>query len=171
MVVLNDFEAVKDGLSNDSLLGRPHSGIIKMFTKAPSMTDDSGQEWQDHRRLITQFLKDHTHVKGGLEERVIDETVFFIQKLDKRVGKETSMHKLLISSTTNIISYLVFGHRFELDDPALKSTLGEYFENAGKSISQTSLLVNMPFWLVKLIVTIGITFNKKAYQETMGVHE
>ena len=67
VVILNSFEAVKDGLSKDTVSGRPEFGITKIFFKSSSIVDDSGQEWREQRRLLTQFLRGHTIGNGDLE--------------------------------------------------------------------------------------------------------
>uniref|UniRef100_A0A8C9ZI82 Cytochrome P450 2J2-like n=1 Tax=Sander lucioperca TaxID=283035 RepID=A0A8C9ZI82_SANLU len=110
MVVLNGFEVLKEALVNqgDSLEDRPYIPLVE---------DVNGNTWKQQRRFAFSTLKYFGFGKKSLEPIILDEFAYLTSNfLFNCKGKPFNPHLIINNTVSNIICYLVFGHRFEYSD-------------------------------------------------------
>jgi cytochrome P450 family 2 subfamily U polypeptide 1 len=67
--------------------------------------------------------------KNGMEEKILEEIGHFVQELEHRQGAPYDVRDLLSASVSNVISCVVFGHRFRYDDKSFTDLLQRFDEN------------------------------------------
>ena len=169
-VILNDIEAMRDAFSKDTILDRPPHGVAEITFGTKSFGDDSGRVWQEHRRLSLHVLKDLGFGKTSMDDRVIEEFSYLIERIDKTEGKPLSIHRLLFLSVSNNVAQFIYGHRFELDDQKFIN-MSKCYENALGLMCQTSLLNNIPFWISRLIVKIVMIGYGRTLRKMLNIFE
>ncbi|XP_070801090.1 cytochrome P450 2J6-like [Pituophis catenifer annectens] len=141
IIILNGFEAVKEGLTAhpEDMSGRPTSPFFEKLGKRKGIIFASGNVWKQHRRIGAMGLKFLSQGKSGLEHQIQEETLHLIEVFDSSKGQpmEPSFH--IILAVSNVICALLFGYRFSKDDETfhqlIKST--EFILQIGGSIWQT----------------------------------
>ncbi|CAG2116308.1 unnamed protein product, partial [Medioppia subpectinata] len=117
IVILNDWEAVKDAFQKDAFLDRPKDSPFTIVDIDSSFGNDNGLLWKDHRRFALQTMRDLGFGKRSMEERIANEITHFTKLIDQTDGQGFNFHKLLTPSMSNNICHLVFGHRMDFNDP------------------------------------------------------
>ena len=105
-----------------------------------------------------------------MQERIKEELSYLIESIDKEGEKPVKIHAILGPSLMNVTSQLVFGHRYEVNDPKF-ILLDKFLDTATDNVPQTGLLVNSPFWLGSLLVKVGIAGNQKILNGTLSMLE
>ena len=170
VVILNDFEAVKNAFSQDQILGRP-SNSFGVALRATNLTDDNGPIWREHRLFAMQVLKNLGFGKESMEERIIEEIGYLVVSIDNKQGDPINIRTILAPCIFNIISQLMFGHRLETDDPKVVRFFNCLEVFISDIVSPISLLVNCPVWLITLIVRIGLGAKRKLIDQTFNIFE
>ncbi|CAG2112543.1 unnamed protein product, partial [Medioppia subpectinata] len=165
VVILNNWEAVKDAFQKDDFLGRPKDSPFTAADNAISIVDDSGQEWRDHRRFALQTLRDLGFGKGSMEDRIADEITHFTKLIDETDGQGFNFHKLLVPSMSNNISHLVFGHRMDFNDPK-RIVFDELLDSASTLFSMLGVLSLSPVWFSTMVLKLGAE-EINLHQKTM----
>ncbi|CAG2112194.1 unnamed protein product, partial [Medioppia subpectinata] len=122
IVILNDWEAVKDAFQKDAFLDRPKDSAfviadVDSIINCKGFGDDNGLLWREHRRFALQAMRDLGFGKGSMEDRIGDEITHFTKLIDETDGQGFNFHKILTPSMSNNICHLVFGHRMDFNDP------------------------------------------------------
>ncbi|KAG8136308.1 putative Cytochrome P450 2J2-like protein [Naja naja] len=122
IVILNGFEAVKEGLT-------AHPEDI-------SIIFSSGNVWKQHRRIGATCLKFLSQGKSGLERNIQEEVLHLIEVFDSTEGQPMEPSSHIILAVSNVICALLFGYQFSKDDETyhqlIKST--EFILQIGGSI-------------------------------------
>ncbi|XP_059161773.1 cytochrome P450 2C3-like [Physella acuta] len=82
-----------------------------------------GDLWKEQRAKTVQILKKLGMGKNVLAERIEEETEFFLKALSDLHGKPTDIRELTYACVSNVISFIVFGHRFEYNDQRFQNAL------------------------------------------------
>nr|XP_054922660.1 cytochrome P450 2J4-like [Dermacentor andersoni] len=135
VVFLCDFGSIKEAFWNDALLDRAHEFPLNVHEKSQSMILANGPRWKEQRRFTmrmfktltsttrflqsgaTQTLETHIHLHGRDHYRMQDELSHLVRELASRKGEPVAISSLLVSSTSNVITALVYGRRFEYGSP------------------------------------------------------
>lgn len=131
------------------------------------MNDD---EWKDQRRFALQALRDLGYGKASMEDRIIEEIGHLLRAIDSRDGQTIDVHDILTPSMSNNICQLVFGHRYETDDPR-RSALDKILDENSPLLSQTGLLATAPVWFIKMFFKFGLPDNKKLLDHVFSIFE
>lgn len=76
-----------------------------------------------HRRFALQTLRDFGFGRTSLEPRIKDEAVYLVDAVGKTNGRAFDPGLSLASASSNIISTLVFGRRFDYEDDDFSTLL------------------------------------------------
>ncbi|CAL1272926.1 unnamed protein product [Larinioides sclopetarius] len=148
IVVLHGAEAIKEALNKTEFLGKPPVGGLKIvFPLSPFFGPDF-RAWKEQRRFVVQTMKDLGLGKTKIEDDVMDEISHFIEVLKNYDGQPVDLKEPLSPSMSNNICALVFGKRYEYDDPD-RQFLDKNLEVANDSFSQTTADVLYP-WLQRI---------------------
>ncbi|XP_054464213.1 cytochrome P450 2K1-like [Anoplopoma fimbria] len=123
VVVLAGYKAVKEALvSNAEEFGdRDIAPIFYDLNEGHGILFANGESWKELRRFAITTLKDFGMGKRLSEEKVLEECHHLIQVIEKHEGKPFDTTRPLNHATSNIISAIVYGSRFEYNDPRFKN--------------------------------------------------
>ncbi|XP_044056042.1 uncharacterized protein LOC122877915 [Siniperca chuatsi] len=118
MVVLNGFQVLKEALVNqgDSLVDRPDLPLQQDITHGLGVIFSSGNTWKQQRHFALSTLRYFGFGKKSLEPLIFDEFSHCAKDVNSYKGKPFNPHLIVNKAVSNIISSLVFGHRFEYGD-------------------------------------------------------
>ncbi|KAM5191598.1 cytochrome P450 2J2-like [Mantella aurantiaca] len=118
LVVLNGCKMVKDGIVSHSeeLSGRPVAGFLGDLLGGKGIVTSNGYMWKQHRRFGLMTLRNLGLGKCLLETRIQEEAFCLMESFKAKNGEPFDPSMMVIYAVANVISAVVFGHRFSIDD-------------------------------------------------------
>ncbi|XP_025098460.1 cytochrome P450 2J2-like isoform X2 [Pomacea canaliculata] len=104
------------------LLGHLHllkSGVV----------DSSGPVWKAQRKTSLEILRELGMGKNILAEKIQEEVKEYIEAIAKKNGEPQDLTRITQVSVSNNICSIVFGKRFEYEDPVFKGYMQRIEEN------------------------------------------
>ena len=132
------------------------------------LADDNGRLWRDHRRFASQVLRDYA--KSGMEYRIQQEIRYLIARIDETSGRPLNAGKLLTPSMSNNICHLVFGHRYDYNDPK-RQAMDKMLDEACKVFSVIGVMAMAPAWFCKLVFRASDFGNKRQFDIAFDIFE
>ncbi|XP_029982357.1 cytochrome P450 2K1-like [Sphaeramia orbicularis] len=145
VVVLAGYKTVKEALVNyaEEFGVREISPIFYDINQGHGIVFANGESWKEMRRFAITTLKDFGMGKRVAEDKIIEECSYLIQMFEKHQGKPFETTCPLNYATSNIISSIVYGKRFEYDDPTFTNMVGRANESIRLAGSKSIQLYNM----------------------------
>ncbi|KAJ7319207.1 hypothetical protein OS493_036370 [Desmophyllum pertusum] len=106
---------------------------------------DYSPKWRLHRKIVVSALKMYSTGKLKQESIINDEFDLLLKRVASRNGQPHDITKEIRLAVTNVICTLVFGSRYELDDPEF-TKVTEITEGIVKMIASGSVVDALP-WL------------------------
>ncbi|KAG1951433.1 cytochrome P450 2M1-like [Pimephales promelas] len=140
VVIISGYEALKDTMIGlgEEFSGRDNYPLNMKATLGYGVLS-SGHRWKEMRRFSLMTLKNFGMGRRSIEERVMEEAEYLVERIKKFEGSAISPADMLSNAVTNVIWSIVFGHRFELDDPQfmfLLQTIDSYFSILSSPLGQ-----------------------------------
>uniref|UniRef100_A0A671NT83 Uncharacterized protein n=1 Tax=Sinocyclocheilus anshuiensis TaxID=1608454 RepID=A0A671NT83_9TELE len=114
VVIISGYQALKDTMIG---LGEEFSGRatypLLMITLGYGVLSTSGHRWKEMRRVTLMTLKNFGMGRRSIEERVREEAEKLVEMFKK-------CKDMLSNTVANVICSIVFGQRFEFEDPQFK---------------------------------------------------
>ncbi|CAG2166249.1 unnamed protein product, partial [Oppiella nova] len=174
VVILDDWEAVKEALHKDTFLGKPTSSPFTVVNTdndyAKSIVDDSGHSWSEDRKLATQVLRELGFGKTIMEVKITDEIHYLIKRIDETDGEPMNIHEVLVPSVSNIIMQLVFGHRYEYNEPT-RQNLDQTLDQMPHVFNRFGFLATAPVWLARIAFKMGLYGDHKKFDYSYQLFE
>ncbi|KAJ4932605.1 hypothetical protein JOQ06_011023 [Pogonophryne albipinna] len=122
VVVLAGYKSVKNALvSNAEEFGeREISPIFYDMNEGHGILFANGESWKELRRFALSTLRDFGMGKRIAEQKILEECHHLTQMFEDHKGKPFDTARPLNHATSNIISSIVYGSRFEYNDPRFK---------------------------------------------------
>ncbi|KAF8786756.1 Cytochrome P450 18a1 like protein [Argiope bruennichi] len=117
IVVLHGTEAIREAFNKTEFLGRPPSNSLERINPYSPFFGRDFHAWKEQRRFVVQSMKDLGLGKTKIEDEVMDEVNHFVKVLKSHSGQPIDVKKPLSPSMSNNISALVFGKRYDYDNP------------------------------------------------------
>ncbi|XP_040445876.1 cytochrome P450 2W1-like isoform X2 [Falco naumanni] len=138
VVVLTGYEAVKDALLNtaDVFADRPAIPIFHHIQHGNGVFFSSQELWKTTRRFTVATMRDLGMGKRLGEERMLEELRFLIELIKSFKGGPLPL-RFLNMAPTNITFAILFGRRFDYEDPTFLTLL--------KLIDEVMHLLGSPF--------------------------
>ncbi|XP_075686414.1 cytochrome P450 2K4-like [Rhinoderma darwinii] len=132
VVVLAGYKAVKEALVTraDDFGERASSPIFDIISNERGIIFTNGELWKSMRRFTLSTLRDFGMGKKSLEAKIQDELISLIESFKSHDGKPFNTHLLINSGVSNVICSIIFGKRFEYDDPTFEKLIRMLDENA-----------------------------------------
>uniref|UniRef100_H2ZEQ2 Uncharacterized protein n=1 Tax=Ciona savignyi TaxID=51511 RepID=H2ZEQ2_CIOSA len=131
VVMINSLQAIKETMIKQGHIfsGRQHTFITK-FTAGDAGLGflDYGSVWRSQRRFGIITLHEFGVGRKCLGPQILEEAELMCAEMAKHGGQPFDCMKHITPAVTNVIGVLVFGKRFEYDDPKLLATLRLLFE-------------------------------------------
>ncbi|CAL1296855.1 unnamed protein product [Larinioides sclopetarius] len=132
IVVLHGGDVIKEALNKPELLGRPPNSAMEKVSPSKQ------------RKFVVQSMKDLGLGKTKIEEDVMDEIKHFMNVLRSHKSQPMDVKEPLSPSISNNMSALVFGKRYEYDDPE-RQFLDKNVDDISEYLTQISLDVFFPW--------------------------
>ncbi|XP_013856633.1 cytochrome P450 2K1, partial [Austrofundulus limnaeus] len=125
IVVLAGYKMVKQALviQADAFKNIEITPIFYDYTQGHGIILSNGDSWKEMRRFAFTTLKDFGMGRKMSEEIITEECGYLIKEFEQFEGKTFNNSQLISYSTSNVISALMFGNRFEYSDPSFQMTL------------------------------------------------
>ncbi|XP_023265870.1 cytochrome P450 2K1-like [Seriola lalandi dorsalis] len=123
VVVLAGYKAVKEALVSyaEEFGDRNISPIFYETNQGHGILFANGESWKELRRFALTTLRDFGMGKRVAEEKILEECRYLIQMFEEHKGKPFDTTCPVNYATSNIISSIVYGSRFEYDDPRFQN--------------------------------------------------
>ncbi|XP_045889188.1 cytochrome P450 2K1-like [Micropterus dolomieu] len=145
VVVLAGYQTVKEALVNyaEEFGDRDIPPIFYELTHGHGILFANGETWKVMRRFALTTLRDFGMGKRVAEDKILEECDHLIKLFEEHEGKPFDTSCLLNYATSNIISSIVYGNRFEYNDPRFKNLVRRTNENIRITGSAPIQLYNM----------------------------
>uniref|UniRef100_A0A3Q3WXS3 Uncharacterized protein n=1 Tax=Mola mola TaxID=94237 RepID=A0A3Q3WXS3_MOLML len=125
VVVLAGCKMIKQALINRNAFSvKAKSAIIEDLKLNHGIAFANGESWKEMRSFAMSSLKG----KEKWEEKIIEESQYLIDVMQEKDGNQ-SLACWIFHAVCNVISSLVYGKRFEYDDPVYKSMVARTTRN------------------------------------------
>ena len=148
VVVVSGGNALKEVLVTKSaeFAGRPSFYTAHIFSKGRAIIfADYSSEWRLHRKIASSALKTYSDTKLKRGTVINDEFDLLLKRVHSRNGEPHDITKEIRLAVMNVICALVFGSRYELDDPEFMKFL-QITLNSASGVAAGSVLDVFP-WL------------------------
>ncbi|XP_060087006.1 cytochrome P450 2K6-like [Heteronotia binoei] len=145
IVVLAGYKTVKEALVNqaDAFADRPMIPMFEEFEHGHGIVLSNGENWKVMRRFAITTLRDYGMGKKTIEDRIVEECHFLIQKVESFEGKPFETTTIMNAAVANIIVTILLSKRYEYEDPMFMRLLNLLNENARLVGSPSVTLYNM----------------------------
>ncbi|XP_074775942.1 cytochrome P450 2K4-like [Athene noctua] len=143
-VVLAGYETIKDALLNhaEEFGERAEIPIFRKMTQGNGIAFSHGELWKTMRRFTLSTLRDFGMGRRTVEIRILEEVNSLIRYFESYHGKPFDTKMILNNAVSNVICSILFGERFEYDDPVFLTLLKLINENTKLLGSPMVLLYN-----------------------------
>ncbi|GFS19412.1 cytochrome P450 2J6 [Elysia marginata] len=122
LIYINDLKLLQEAFvkRGDVMSSRPRNFHIlsKIEEKAGvGVSLSNGLPWKELRRVSLTAMRDFGVGKKSLEEKVLEEVNAVLDIIGQQDGQPVVMKPWLMKATSNVISSVMFGSRFDFDDP------------------------------------------------------
>ncbi|XP_070534292.1 cytochrome P450 2J2-like [Ptychodera flava] len=137
VVVINGYKAIREALvkKGEFCNSRPSMPIMQRTTKQLGVVNAYyGASWKEQRKFTLSVLRSFGMGKSTVEGRVTEEAYHLCMEIRKLQGEAFDPTHFMTNAIANIISSIIFGKRFEYDDPTFRRLLylcNKNFELAG----------------------------------------
>ncbi|XP_016091433.1 cytochrome P450 2K1-like [Sinocyclocheilus grahami] len=148
VVVLAGYKTVKQALVNqaEEFGERDITPIFQDFNHGLGIVFANGDGWKAMRRFALSALRDFGMGKKLSEEKIVDETRYLREVFEKFQGKPFDTTQPVNYAVSNIISAIVYGKRFEYEDPKFQDMVDKANKNIRMLGSAVIQIYNMcPF--------------------------
>lgn len=120
VVAVTDYQKIIDTFQKDGAAyeGRLVSAEMDRITRGGSygVVLVDGDLWREHRRFALSTLRDFGLGKNLMQERVLDEVVALLSRIDERIAvanAEVELPEMVDFSVGSIINSIIFGYRYD----------------------------------------------------------
>ncbi|XP_077130954.1 cytochrome P450 2K4-like [Ranitomeya variabilis] len=166
MVILAGYKIIKEALVTraDDFGERAIDPIFEAAFNGHGVLFSNGEQWKSMRRFMLATLRDFGMGKKSVEARIQDELISLIESFRSHNGKPFDAHMLINTAVSNVICSIIFGKRFEYDDPTFEKLIKMLDENTKLLGTPKVLLYNYYPFLGSLL---GL--HKKVVQNTKEI--
>ncbi|XP_077130965.1 cytochrome P450 2K1-like isoform X2 [Ranitomeya variabilis] len=131
MVILAGYKIIKEALvmRAEDFSERPITPLFDILSNGHGILFSNGETWRSMRRFTISTLRDFGMGKKSVEARIQDELMPLIESFRSHNGKPFNTHILINTAVSNVICSIIFGKRFEYDDPAFEKLIKMLDEN------------------------------------------
>ncbi|XP_059211940.1 cytochrome P450 2K1-like isoform X2 [Centropristis striata] len=153
VVVLAGYKTVKEALVNHSeeFGDRDQMKILEELNQGHGVIWSNGEVWKDIRRFALMNLRDFGMGKSAIEDKIIEECDKLKELFKTFKGEAFDMNQPITCAVANIICSMVFGYRFEYDDPEFTSMVARANWNVQLLGSASAQVYNLFPWIGRFL--------------------
>uniref|UniRef100_A0A8D0CEV6 Cytochrome P450 n=1 Tax=Salvator merianae TaxID=96440 RepID=A0A8D0CEV6_SALMN len=142
IVVLCGYDAVKEALADqaEDFSGRGEQATFDWLFRGYGVAFSNGERTKQLRRFSLMTLRNFGLGRRPIEERILEEAHFLLEALRSTKGEAFDPTYMLSRTVSNVISSIIFGNRFDYEDPEFLSLLNMILF---LFLSSTSILYDM----------------------------
>ncbi|XP_035851086.1 cytochrome P450 2K1-like isoform X2 [Sander lucioperca] len=164
VVVLAGYKTVKEALVNyaEEFGERDPMLIMEEYSQGHGVLWSNGDSWKEMRRFALTNLRDFGMGKKASEDKIIEECDYLIEVFKTFKGEAFDSTQPINYAVSNMICSIVYGSRFEYDDPEFTSLVDRTNRNiqlAGSPSVQESGIANSYFHEHNLMQTVFHLFG------------
>ncbi|XP_061561089.1 uncharacterized protein LOC133417371 [Phycodurus eques] len=161
VVVLAGYKAVKEALvqHGEEFGERDPLNTVKESKLEHGVLWNNGDSWKEMRRFALSNLRDFGMGKKACEDKIIEECQHLLEVFRNFRGEAFDNHQPINYAVSNIICSLVFGSRFQYDDPAFTAMVQRSSRSVQILGGPSLQLYNMFPWLGKWFSWLGKWFS------------
>ncbi|CAO2585413.1 Cytochrome P450 2C70 [Lemmus lemmus] len=128
-VVLYGYEALKEALIDrgDEFSGKTQSSLLSKVSQGLGISFSNGEIWKQTRRFSLMVLRSMGMGKKAIEDRIQEEVFYLLEALRKTNGSPCDPSYLLACVPCNVISAVIFQHRFDYDDELFREFMEHFY--------------------------------------------
>lgn len=128
-VVLHGYEALKEALIDrgDEFSGKMQSSLLSRVNQGLGIIFSNGETWKQTRRFSLMALRSMGMGKKTIEDRIQEEVLHLLEALRKTNGAPCDPSFLLACVPCNVISAVIFQHRFDYNDEILQKITEDFY--------------------------------------------
>ncbi|KAM4042277.1 cytochrome P450 2K4-like [Anomaloglossus baeobatrachus] len=144
MVVLCGYDVVKEALVNhaEEFSARYNLPAFMDFSRGYGLAFTNGDNWKAMKRFTLSTLRSFGVGKKIMEDKINEEANYLVETFKSYKGEPFDNTMIMNTAFCNITVSLLFGHRFDSDDPELEMFLIKIMEIARLLGCPASLLYN-----------------------------
>ncbi|XP_006116271.1 cytochrome P450 2H2-like [Pelodiscus sinensis] len=144
VVVLHGYEILKETLIGlaDEFSARGRMPLFEKMATESGIVFSNGERWKQLRRFILTSLRNFGMGKKSIEERILEETRFLMERLRNTHGRPFDPTLFLTHAVSNIICSIIFGDRFDYEDQKFVTLINIIEENVNLQRSRWTALYN-----------------------------
>ncbi|KAM9840314.1 uncharacterized protein ACBR49_015718 [Aulostomus maculatus] len=149
VVVLAGYKTVKEALVNraEEFGERDPLRIVQEYNRGHGVLWSNGDSWKEMRRFALTNLRDFGMGRKACEDKIIEESERLIEVLKKFNGEVFDTTQPINYAVSNIICSIVYGSRFEYDDPEFRSMVDGMNRNIQLAGSPSIQVYNLFPWV------------------------
>lgn len=138
LIFLNGYHNFREAFitNPDLFTNKASTFITEKLGQGKGIVCTNGLTWREQRKLTLRVLKDLGLGHHSMEDRIHEEVKAFVEVLDSSSAKPLDIHDLVQTAVANVICSLMFGRRFDYNNPQFKKYvrgIDENFKNIGLS--------------------------------------
>ncbi|XP_033181765.1 cytochrome P450 2K1-like [Anabas testudineus] len=151
VVVLAGYKTVKEALLNyaDEFGERDPTRIAHEENKGHGIVWSNGNSWKEMRRFTITNLRDFGMGRKTCEDKIIEECHYLLEVFKNFKGEAFDTTQSMNYAVCNIICSIVYGSRFEYDDPRFTSMVDQTNRRIKLVGSASTQLYNLFPWIGK----------------------
>ncbi|KAL3979390.1 DNA-repair protein XRCC4 [Sarotherodon galilaeus] len=132
VVILAGYKTVKEALVDyDEVFGaRISLKVLDDYSQGHGLLWSNGDSWKEMRRFALTNLRDFGMGKRACEDKIIEECQYLIDIFENFKGEAFDTTHPINCAVSNIICSIVYGSRFEYNDPEFTSMIDRVNRNA-----------------------------------------
>ncbi|XP_023253269.1 cytochrome P450 2K4-like [Seriola lalandi dorsalis] len=153
VVVLAGYKTVKEALVNyaEEFGDRDPTQIMHESNQGHGIIWANGDSWKEMRRFALTNLRDFGMGKKACENKIAEECDHLTEVLRKFKGETVDIAQPIHCAVSNIICSIVYGSRYEYNDPEFTSLIKRVNRHLALMVSPSIQMYNMFPWFCKWI--------------------
>ncbi|XP_070843049.1 cytochrome P450 2K1-like isoform X1 [Chaetodon trifascialis] len=149
VVVLAGYKTVKEALVNhaEEFGDRDSMQIMDDHCQGHGLLWSNGDSWKEMRRFALTNLRDFGMGKKACEDKIIEECGYLVEVLKAFKGEAFDTTQPMNCAASNIICSIVYGSRFEYDDPEFTSLVYRTNRNIQLAGTPSIQIYNLFPWI------------------------
>ncbi|XP_077367235.1 cytochrome P450 2K1-like isoform X2 [Festucalex cinctus] len=163
VVVLAGYKTVKEALVNhaEEFGDRDILRIVKQYNDGHGVIWANGDSWKEMRRFALSNLRDFGMGKKVCEDKIVEESQHLLGVIRNFKGEAFDTTQPINYAVSNIICSIVYGNRFDYDDPEFTNMVDGMNRKIQLAGSPSAQVYNLFPWLGKRLPQ-----NKEFFQLT-----
>ncbi|GFU45719.1 cytochrome P450 2J6 [Nephila pilipes] len=116
VVVLGNYDVVKEALSNNKIMDRPKNPPNHLLPNSTSLSVSNGLIWKEQRRFSVQVLRELGMAKSKMEDFIQIQLNMLMEVIDSKKGSPINLDEILLPSVSNVVLTMLTGRSLDFKD-------------------------------------------------------